>query len=171
MCAAALATTALASGCGDSGSATGGGYNPEASTTVSISGITKAQFVRRVNAVCRRAWIEVIGNWRDYLRSQQSETGGKPTLEEVVRLSLLGGIDFHIFDEILRVGAPIGQEDDIERIVGPFQIAVELGWKKRWRARSMDDVYAQFNEYNDGARRYGLRDCPVDESNLGSLES
>ncbi|HET8863442.1 MAG TPA: hypothetical protein VFM94_09355 [Solirubrobacterales bacterium] len=41
-------------------------------------------------------------------------------------------MDFHIFDEFRIMGSPNGQEQEIERIIGPFQAAVELGWKESW---------------------------------------
>lgn len=169
--AAMVAIAALLAGCG--GDAGGNGYQVRASTTMTIADppLTKPQFVARVNAICREAWRTVWDNWEVYTSAQEPQLGEKERFAEAVRLSLLAGIDFHIFDNILDLGAPPGEQRRIEAIVGPFQEAVELGWADRWRAYSVAEVPPQFSQYNRLARRYGLDDCLVDGAHLRRLES
>jgi hypothetical protein len=172
---AVAATIALAvvAGCGGDDGSDGGSqaYQPEASTTMSTESISKAQFVRRVNGLCREAWAEVSGNWHDYTRTQDPKLSERERFEDGIQLSLLAGIDYHIFDEIRQLGAPIGEAEAIEEMIGPFQVAVELGWKKRWTGRSMHDVPPQFAEYNRHARSHGLDDCLVDMAHLRPMET
>jgi hypothetical protein len=78
--------------------------------------------------------------------------------------------NFHIFDNFRILGAPAGEQRAIEEIIGPFQAAVELGWKERWRAYSIADIPPQFEIYNRRARRYGLDDCLVDKAHLQPIE-
>jgi hypothetical protein len=172
--AVAAVATALVLGCGgDDGDASDGDqtYDPEASTTVSTASITKAQFVKQVNKLCREAWVVVLDNWEVYTGTQDPKLNERKRFEEAVQLSLLAGVDFHIFDEIRQLGAPAGEERAIEEIIGPFQIAVELGWKNRWRAHSVVEIIPQFEDYNKRARRYGLDDCLVDETHIAPIEA
>lgn len=152
--------------CGGDGPAES--YDPEASTTMKIAKppLSQAQFVRRVNGICREAWETVLDNWEVHTGNQDLKISQRKRFEEAVRVSLLAGIVFHIFDDIRQLGAPVGDEQEIEEIIGPFQIAAELGWKERWRAHNTADVEAQFETYNERARAYGLDDCLVDEAHL-----
>jgi hypothetical protein len=164
----------LASGCGgndSNGGASTQAYDPEASTTLTTAAIGKAQFVKRANELCRRAWVEIRENWDEYSSTQDPKLSEKKRFEEAVQLSLLAGLDFHIFDEIRSLGAPRGEEQAVEKIIGPFQIAVELGWKNRWHAHSVAEVTPNFQEYNERARSYGLDACLVDEAHIGPLET
>jgi hypothetical protein len=167
-----LGVTMLAAGCGGEGSPAEGdpaaSYDPEASTTMTVARplMTKAQFVARMSETCRKAWITVKDNWAEYTSTQDGKKGEVERFDEAVRTSLLSGIDFHIFDNFRILGAPPGEEEAIEAIIGPFQIAVELGWQARWHARTTADVVAQFQTYNERARAYGLDECLVDEAHL-----
>lgn len=163
----AMLAAALAQGCGGDGSGEGG-YTPEAAITMTAAKppLSKEQFVGRTNRICRKAWRTVLENWADYTSWQDTEVSKRKRFEEAVRLSLLAGIDFHIFDNIRALGSPPGEEEAIEAIIRPFQVAVELGWKERWRAYSVADVVPHFATYNRRARTYGLDDCLVDAPHL-----
>jgi hypothetical protein len=169
----------LAGGCGgngdsDSGSAEGSQtYEVEASTTMTVASppITKAQFVKRLNKICRKAWVTVRDNFDEYSGTQNPKLSEKARFEEAARLSLLAGLDFHIFDNVRFLGAPKGERREIERIIGPFQASVELGQKERWDAHSVAEVATQFADFNALARQYGLDDCLVNEGHLGALEA
>ncbi len=175
----AIAIAVVVVGCGgDNGGSSNGNsanaaetYDPEASTTMSTASLTKAQFIKKMNKECREAWVTVIDNWDVYTGTQDPKLGERKRFEEAVPLSFLAGIDFHIFDEFRIVGAPRGEERAIEKIIGPFQIAVELGWKNRWRAHSVAEILPHFEEYNAGAERYGLDDCVLRQSRLEPIET
>lgn len=168
-----IAIAALLVGCGSNSDGSGSdGYEVRADTTVTVAEppLTKRQFVARVNKLCREAWDTVHDNWDVHVSAQEPELKGRERFQEAVRASLLAGIDFHIFDGIYDLGAPPGEERQIEEIIGPFQLAVELGQMERWKADSIADVAAQFERYNGRASRYGLDDCLVGKSNLRGLE-
>jgi hypothetical protein len=169
----AAAGLAAGAGCGENGSgADAGGYEVRASTTMTAATpqMTKAQFTRQVNQICREAWVTVRDNWAKYTSWQDEGEGKVQRFEDAVRSSLLAGIDFHIFDDIRNLGSPPGDEEQIEEVIGPFQAAVELGQQERWRARSADEIPSHFATYNRLARRYGLDDCLVDEPHLRGIE-
>jgi hypothetical protein len=168
----------LASCGSDNGSSSATGsdletYDVEASTTMTVAkpAIEKAQFLRRMNKICRKAWVTVHKNWDSHTSQQDRQLSADERFDEAVRLSLLAGIDFYIFDNFRIIGSPPGEERAIEKIIGPFQAAVELGWHERWRARSIADIESQFTPYNRRASRYGLDDCLVDEAHLRPIEA
>lgn len=113
----------------------------------------------------------MFDNWDVYTGNQDPKMSRRKRFEEAVRVSLLAGIVFHIFDDIRQLGAPPGQEGEIEEIIGPFQVAAELGWKARWRAYSVSDVAAQFETYNRRAETYDLHECVVDEVRLQPIKA
>lgn len=175
---AGLLTAALClvlAGCGgdEQGSGPGANYTVRASTTMTVASprLDKAQFISRVNRICREAWATVIDNWHQYSKSQSSGLSEAERFEDAVKRSLLAGIDFHIFDSIRILGAPPGEQKAIEEIIGPFQRSVELGQQRYWRAQNADEVVANFQEYNRLARMYGLNDCLVDQSRLRNIDT
>lgn len=168
--ACSLPLAIASAGCGDNEPADT--YTPEASTTMTVAepSLTKAQFVRQVNKICRTAWVTVLDNWEVYTGAQEGGLSEQELFPEAVRLSLLAGLDFHIFDDIRQLGSPQGEEEETEAIIRPFQVAVELGWKERWEASSSADVVSQFDIFNERARAYGLDDCLITEARLRPIE-
>lgn len=171
----ALATTALCAGCGGGGaSAEGGGktYSVEASTTLTTANLSKAQFIPRVNQLCREAWNVITSNFVEYSRGQDPTLSEKKRLAEGIQLSVLAGIDFHIFDTIRQTGAPKGEEREVEKIIGSMQSVVEQGQKQEPpNIYSVAQLTEEFREYNHFARQYGLDDCLVDETHLKKIEA
>jgi len=162
---AACAAAIFATGCGggDGGGVSGGGartYSVVASTTMTGTAISKARFVERVNGICRHAWPVLVKNL-EQVRKRRGLTAS-------IRLSLLAGIDFEIFDKIRTLGAPEGEERAIEEIIGPMQYTVERN-QKHARLHSVAQVVRAFADYNRRARAYGLEECLVDRSHLAGI--
>lgn len=146
-------------------------YDPEASTEMTTASLTRAEFVRRMNGTCRRAWATVWDNWRVYSRTQDRKQSKRARTAEAIELSLLAGIDFHIFDNFRAIGAPPGDERRLEATIEPFQAAVELGWEKIEPVSTFAEVAELFGPYNKRALAYGLDDCVVDGPHLRKLEA
>ncbi|HET8863447.1 MAG TPA: hypothetical protein VFM94_09380 [Solirubrobacterales bacterium] len=170
----AVALVALA-GCGGDGE--GGssgeedqGFTVRASTTMTTGKLPKAKFVRQVNKICRESWVTIRENFIDYSGWGDQGTDERKRIEPVIRLSLMAGIDFHIFDNIHFLGAPKGEERDIEEIIGPLQEAVERG-QRLGPLHSFAEVEELFSDYNRQASRYGLEDCLVDRSELNKIKA
>lgn len=164
---AAIALGAVVSGCGGGGdSASGAGgttHSVEAATTMTTGSLSKAQFIAHLNQLCGKEWAEIRQNFRQYSSWQDPRMSEKKRFGEAIQLSLLAGIDFHIFDNIRLIGAPEGEESQIEEIIGPMQYAVETG-QQRVMIYSPAQLWALFGEYNQRAGRYGLDACLVNEA-------
>lgn len=160
-------------GCG--GSSTGDDertYSVQASTTMTAAQLTKAQFIRRMNATCRKAWITILDNFDQYSSSQDPRVDAEERFAEAVQSSLLAGLVFHIFDNFRILGAPPGEEKALEDVIGRFQYAAETGQiQKPPGLHSAADVARHFSDYNRVARVYGLGDCLVDEAHLRPIEA
>ena len=169
----ALALTVPVVGCGGSGAGSEGGgttYNVEADTTVTTAKIAKAGYVPRVNAICRKAWRVISENFAQYSSWQKPNAPERKRFENSVRESLTAGIVFHIFDNIYNLGAPKGEEGEVEEIIGTMQSASERAQKGLAPVSTISDVADLYSEYNQRARRYGFDECLVDEARLRTLE-
>lgn len=175
---AGVLCTAVAAGCGDDSDdgdkpprPTVQTYDPEASTEMTAASLTKAEFIRRMSKTCRQAWATVWDNWEVYTSTQDRKMSKRERTEEAIEVSLLAGVDFHIFDNYRILGSPPGDERKLEAMIEPFQAAVELGWNKIEPASTFAEVAELFGEYNKRAIAYGLDDCVVDEAHLQKLEA
>lgn len=164
----------MVAGCGDdSDDASAGGdeaYQVYASTTITTADLNRAQFIARVNGICRQAWKIVADNFATHSVTQDPTLSKRERTKEAIQLSLLAGLDFHIFDEIRSLGAPRGEETTVEEIIGPFQASVEIG-QKHPTAENLQQVPAKFAEYNRRASQYDLDDCLVDAAHLRQIDS
>ncbi len=149
------------------------GYTVRASTTITAASppLDKRQFIALTNKICRKGWKEVQGNFIDYMSWRKPPQTKQQRFVETVRVSLLAGIDFHIFDQIQHQGAAPGQLREVEEIIGSLQKSVELGQLNRWRVHTVSEIPAYFGNFNHLAKQYGLKDCPVDRSNLQPIQS
>lgn len=169
--AVATATALAGSGCGGSSGAAENTYSVEADTVVTTASFAKAQLVPRINKICRQAWVVITDNFTEYSSWHNSKKGPPRRFAEAVRLSLLAGIQFHIFDGIYRLGAPQGEEPEVEAIIGSMQSANERGMKQLAPVSSIAQISELYGDYNQRARRFGIDDCLVDEARLHRVVS
>jgi len=163
---AALGVIALLPGCGNGDS---NDFRVRASTTVSVAPITKQQFLKRANAICRHAWSEVLGNYASYSRRHSSELDEKTLFAKSLRATFLPGFDFHAFDRIYDMGAPRSQKKSVESVIGALQRAIEFG-QRRIRIDGLAEFATVFQDYNVKAHKYGLDDCLVDATRLLAVQ-
>lgn len=152
-------------GCGGTGPGDSD-FTVQASTTMEATpGLSKAEFVERANQYCRDAWPAIRRNYRIYNTSKGQELNQRARTAKAIRQTLMSSIDFQIFDYIQLLGAPPGEEPEIEAIFGAMQEAVERGQRLE-PLYSADEVTALFGEFNQRAQDYGLQDCLVDPARL-----
>jgi hypothetical protein len=136
----ALAIAALVAGCG-------GGNDSSSSTTVATSSLSKAQFVKKANAICEQGRTKFV----NYLSKEVALPEAivdvvAPTLEEVT-------------SEIRELGAPKGGESQVEAFLASMQRGTEEMVAKRETAKVLSDIEPPFEESAKLAAKYGLDHC------------
>ncbi len=155
-------------GCGGDSGATDSQdheFSVLADTTVTTGSLPKGAFIAQVNDLCRRKWQVILHNFVLYSGWLNPRWSKERRFANAVRLSYMAGVDFHIFDDIFRLGAPVGEQRDVENVIGPMQEAVERG-QRQVRITSNAQLEALFDNYNQAARRYGLNECLVEGQHL-----
>jgi hypothetical protein len=167
-----IAVAGALGGCGGGSSdATGGeAFVVRADTTMTTGKLPKARFVVRVNQLCRKGWGPILDNFARYLKWEHRNLSPREQFARTVRVTLMAGIDFYIFDVIHELGAPAGEEREIERMIGAMQEAVERG-QRLGPLYSVAEISALFDDFNQRARRYSLDDCLVDEPHIREIEA
>jgi len=142
--AAALAIAALASGCG-------GGSNSETSS------LTKAQFIKRGDAICQRADNQrqlLLEKWvEDHSTESLTTKNGEAAM---IKASAIPSLQAEV-DGLTALGAPSGDEELINSITRGLEEAIQ---------RIEDDPTglasyqaAAFNQIDATARKYGFKVC------------
>jgi hypothetical protein len=139
-----LAVGLTAVGCGSSGST--------ASTASAVGGpsITKAEFVKKANAICAK------GNAVD--KAAGAKLGAQPSEKEItafVKGTEAPAIQGQI-DAIKALGAPAGDEKTVAKILGLAQGALEKVKIEPRIVSTGNDVFAAFAKV---AHPYGLTAC------------
>ena len=171
----AIATLAaiVAAGCGSSASedASGSGeaaFEVRADTTMATAdSLTKQKFLTHVNSLCERKWLPILKAVKQTARVRLKSPRATQRQRFIVgvKLSYFASLDFHLFDEIHRLGAPPGERRTVERLIGAMQEGVERG-ERQVTATSPSQIEAVFTRYNRLARNYGLHDCLVAGAHL-----
>jgi hypothetical protein len=165
---AVAVVAAMAPGCGGSGggdpSSSGGKeFSVEADTTMTTArSLTRPKFVAHVNSLCRRKWKFILNAVRQtsaITGKLHPQTSGMQRYLRGIRLSYFASLDFHLFDEIHRLGAPPGETRAVENLIGTMQEGVERG--ERMRISSRAQLEPLFADYNRVARGYGLDECLI----------
>jgi hypothetical protein len=127
--------------------------------------LSKPKFLAHINAVCRWAWGKIRRSFAEAELIRNAKQSRKAWFTEALRLIVVGGIDFHIFDAIRITGSPPGEENRIEKILGPMQEAVERAQRIN-HVHSVAELPGRFRVYNERAQQYGLNDCLVNMAHV-----
>lgn len=158
--AAVLAIAAIATGCGGSS-----GENARTSettgpnTSVTTSSITTAEYIDRANGVCDEAWPRMLYSFE---RRYGGTLKGKPFAAASKNI-FLPSLQIQ-FDDIHYIGAPEGEQEQVEEMVDALQAAVYSGEKQTITLPAqMVKIFAKFNRL---ASQYGIDSCPVEEASF-----
>jgi hypothetical protein len=161
--AAIAAITTL--GCGGDGSDGTSKQDRDLSTVPRIGlpvftgSLTKAQFIARSNEFCRESWADMLQEAARHRRERASKASEAELFAYSSRYSFLPHIQFW-FDDISYLGAPKGEEEQVEDMLKALQWAVYSGEERR--IASIELMTAVFSSFNRLAREYGLDECLVD---------
>jgi len=139
-------------GCG-----TGSGTS---SSNLQTSALTKAQFVKRANAICTEGLEQIPLDLSTYLGKHASDPGRSEGVveAEAVKKTVLPKVKTKM-EEIRALGSPSGDEEQVEAFLTSMQEAVE-SLESRKRLRSLaEDLGQAFVQESNLAREYGVSSC------------
>lgn len=147
---AAVVALALIAGCG-------GGS--DSSTEATTSSMTKAAFLKKGNAICAKGNKEIEQGFEEFGKEHKFSKTNEPTqaeLEEAAEEVLIPNIRKEL-DGIRALGAPSGEEAEVEKILA----AAEKGLKKGEEDPGVmiKEGEGPFKEANQLAREFGLTTC------------
>ncbi len=146
--AALVAVAALVTGCG------GGDDTTDATVT-----LTKAEFIKQGDAICKEGNAEIEAGFEDFAEANdipQNQEPSKTQGVEIVKSVIVPGVKQQA-EEIRALGAPEGEEEQVEDLLDSLDAAV---------AEAEEDPEALFEENSDPfadanqqATDYGFEVC------------
>ena len=147
---AAAAVTAVGCG-GDSEGSGGSGGDPDV-TTVTTSSLSKDAFLKKANAICARGAFQAV---------EGEPTDGEPapkTLPERVEVVMVPAFN-QVADELQQLGAPRGDEAEIEAIVAALHEDVDSLEQNSASQKALTKLQYEFESSSALAGPYGLYAC------------
>jgi hypothetical protein len=147
MLASALALAFFAVGCGGSDDSTGGGE----------TALTKAEFIAKGDAICKRSSEEILKGYKKFTKEHGiTELPGRKQSYELTEQVYLPSVEKRL--EALRaLTPPEGEEAKIEAILAPAEAGVETG--KENVAPLFKGKETPFDKSNKLATQYGFKVC------------
>ena len=144
-----MAIAVFAAGCGSD--------DGESDGSVTTSDLTKAQFIAKSDAICndrREKMQKEIGIYlnRSDTRNPEESDVVAATTEPV----LIPGAQDQV-DEIRALGAPAGEEEQVEALLDAMQQGVDSLDGKQFA--TFEEISGEFRQFDEMARRYGLEIC------------
>lgn len=115
--------------------------------------LKKPQFIQQANEICRHSEDER----KRALREATEQSAGEPDQADLVTEAALPPIRT-MTDELAELGAPRGDEKEVEEIVAGFERGIEM------LEEAPTDVpanMAAFGEATEAAEAYGLISCGI----------
>lgn len=146
--AALVALAALVAGCG------GGGDTTDETVT-----LTKAEFIKQGDAICKEGNEEIEEGFEEYAEENDLPKNKEPSTEdgiEVTETVILPNVQQQA-EEIRELGAPEGDEDQVDELLTSLEDAVAEGEDDPEALFSGDtDPFADVNQL---ANDYGFKVC------------
>jgi hypothetical protein len=161
--ATALAAVLLVAGCGDGddSSASGSAETSESTEiTVESGSLSKAQFIEKADAVCekgRKKFERLLGDFISSAEANESSSGQQAQAKALVN-SVFAPIYEEQIDEISSLGAPSGDEDEVEAVLKAIQQDIDKGKEDPLKYVRSENIFAGSTK---PARAYGFTYCPT----------
>jgi hypothetical protein len=142
-----------ASGESTGATATGGGANQ----TVHSSSLSKAEFIKRADAICTREKTKGLEAMGAYVKESKGAAGQEKAalIGEAIQKVFLPSVQSQV-DQIRALGAPEGDEQEVEAILVALEEAVEGASQG---TPSSAHFAQSFSNAGSLAREYGLSGC------------
>jgi hypothetical protein len=147
--AAVAAIALIVAGCG-------GGDD---STTEGDASLTKAEFVKQADGICKEANSELTVEFQKFSKENNLPEGKEPTKEqgeELVEEVLIPNVQQQS-EDIRELGAPSGDEDRVAAILDALDQGIEEAEEDP--AALLDAQDDTFDKANELAADYGLKVC------------
>jgi hypothetical protein len=147
--AGALALGLLVAGCGSS----------DDSSEENTSSLTKAEFIKQADAICEKADDEIEGEVEAFAEENGIPTDKEPSdevKEELVVEVIVPSIEEQA-EGIAALGAPSGEEDQIDQIVEGIETAASETAEDPSSVISGSE--GAFKGVNEEAKEYGFKVC------------
>jgi hypothetical protein len=153
-----LSAAGLAAGCGDDEDS---GASNGSDVAIATSSLGKEQFVERANEICKTEREDLTTEIAAYQeKNPPGEKSPNVAMAEGVKAVILPSLEKEI-DQISELGAPEGDEDEVEEIL----VAQQEGIDKVAAMGEIEPVEDAWERHFDPANKlmvaYGLKDCPV----------
>lgn len=140
-------------------------------TPVVTNSLTKAKYIARANALCRRSWADMYASFEQRYPLVARRYQNEQDLN-AMEVKQFGSASRHIFlpslqiqsDDLHYLGSPRGDEQQVEAMLNSLQQAVYNGWKQR--ILSARQFAAIFHHFTILAYEYGINSCLVYESDF-----
>lgn len=143
-----VAVALIAAGCGSSSD----------KTEVTASSLTKAEFIKKADAICSKGEKQIQGEFVAYATGHKEELE-EPTEESFATLAdtiIVPGVEQEI-EEIRSLGAPKGDEEKVEAILASLEEGIEKAdGTPRVMVENTSEVFAKSGKL---AKQYGLQVC------------
>lgn len=124
--------------------------------TITTSSLSKAQFVKRANALCTRAREERLEAMNAY-GEQNADLSQEERLVGVIKEVFLPTMEAQLA-ELRALGAPRGDRKQVERIIVAYEQSLD-DIAELEGAESTPAINRDLNQAGALARKYGLREC------------
>lgn len=155
--AATVAALLAVAGCGDDDNGSSGDSSEISVTTSSLS---KPQFVKKAVGVCEEKRQQIPTKFEAYQRTAPKDQSPEEAYDGGVRQVILPIFQEEV-DGINKLGAPKGEEDQVEALLVAQQEAIDEV-EELDTIKAIDDVVVHFVEPNKLMRKYGLTNCTVE---------
>jgi hypothetical protein len=145
--AAIVAAALVAGGCGGSDSLGSSGE-----ITVETGSLTKAEFIKRADAMCRDTRIQAMRKFRALAEDLQSVR--PPAASEKIVDTVLVPVYEELIDQVSALGAPKGDEQEVAGFLNTLQRNLDLAEKEPAKA-----LGSPFKGAAEQAEKYGLIGC------------
>lgn len=116
--------------------------------------LKRSAFIKQGNAICAETQAE-RADQEEELKDESGESGDSEEAEAVMGV-LLGPVD-KMTDELGNLGAPAGQEKEVEAIIAAFEKAASNLEEQPTGPKAV----SAFDEANQMAVAYGLSECAI----------
>jgi hypothetical protein len=150
---AVMAFAAIVAGCGSS-----------SSSTESTASLSKAEFVKQGNAICEAGNKEINAGFEEFAKEREFSKTKQPSpaeIEEGAEEIVVPSIRKQI-DQIKALGAPEGEEEQVEAFVENAETQLEKGEEDA--SLLADESKHLFASVNEEGKALGLTACAEGES-------